>query len=61
MIGDSDADVEAGRAAGCRTVLVEHPGSTHKRSGDLAADLTAGDLTQAAIAILGQEAVSSTP
>ena len=31
MIGDTDADVEAGKAAGCRTVLVEHPGSAHKR------------------------------
>ena len=25
MIGDTDIDVEAGRAAGCRTVLVENP------------------------------------
>ena len=27
MVGDSDIDVEAGRAAGCRTILVEHPDS----------------------------------
>jgi D-glycero-D-manno-heptose 1,7-bisphosphate phosphatase len=32
MVGDTDADVEAGRAAGCRTVLIEHPASAHKRS-----------------------------
>lgn len=31
MIGDTDADVQAGAAAGCRTVLIEHPGSAHKR------------------------------
>jgi D-glycero-D-manno-heptose 1,7-bisphosphate phosphatase len=32
MIGDSDADVLAGQAAGCRTVLLEHPPSAHRRS-----------------------------
>ena len=32
MIGDTDADVRGrARAPGCRTVLVEHPGSAHKR------------------------------
>jgi histidinol-phosphate phosphatase family protein len=31
MVGDTDGDVEAGSAAGCRTVLVETPGSVHKR------------------------------
>lgn len=44
MIGDTDADMIAGDAAGCRTVLVETPGSHHKRegrelSGERAADL----------------------
>jgi D-glycero-D-manno-heptose 1,7-bisphosphate phosphatase len=34
MVGDTDADVGAGRAAGCRTLLIEHPGSAHKRTGD---------------------------
>ncbi len=33
MLGDTDSDVAAGRAAGCRTVLIEHPGSAHKRAG----------------------------
>lgn len=33
LIGDSDVDVLAGRAAGCRTVLVEEPRSAHRRSG----------------------------
>ena len=31
MVGDTDSDMAAGRAAGCRTVLVEMPGSAHKR------------------------------
>ena len=31
MIGDSDVDAEAGRAAGCRTILVENPRSAHRR------------------------------
>jgi D-glycero-D-manno-heptose 1,7-bisphosphate phosphatase len=33
MVGDSDGDIEAGQRAGCRTVLVEHPGSAHRRIG----------------------------
>jgi D-glycero-D-manno-heptose 1,7-bisphosphate phosphatase len=33
MIGDTDSDLAAGAAAGCRTVLVENPASAHKRSG----------------------------
>jgi D-glycero-D-manno-heptose 1,7-bisphosphate phosphatase len=36
MVGDSDGDVEAGQRAGCQTVLIEHPGSAHRRSGTLA-------------------------
>jgi D-glycero-D-manno-heptose 1,7-bisphosphate phosphatase len=35
MIGDSDEDVLAGQAAGCRTVLLEHPPSAHRRSGSV--------------------------
>jgi D-glycero-D-manno-heptose 1,7-bisphosphate phosphatase len=35
MIGDSDTDVIAGARAGCRTALVEHPGSPHRRGGEL--------------------------
>lgn len=34
MVGDGDADVGAGRAAGCRTILVEHPGSAHRRGAE---------------------------
>jgi len=52
MVGDSDSDVEAGRRAGCRTVLIEHPGSAHRRSGSVRPDLHASDLRDAA-AMLG--------
>jgi D-glycero-D-manno-heptose 1,7-bisphosphate phosphatase len=45
MVGDTDADVAAGRAAGCRTALIEYPGSQHKRSGGARADLRASSLT----------------
>jgi D-glycero-D-manno-heptose 1,7-bisphosphate phosphatase len=53
MVGDSDSDVEAGRRAGARTVLIEHPGSAHRRRGTAAPHRTAGDLAGAAKAILG--------
>jgi D-glycero-D-manno-heptose 1,7-bisphosphate phosphatase len=55
MIGDTDADVLAGAAAGARTVLVEHPPSAHKRTGASAPTLRAGDLREA-VAALGDEA-----
>lgn len=47
LIGDSDVDVEAGRAAGCRTVLVEDPRSSHRRHG-ATADARAADVLEAA-------------
>lgn len=48
MIGDSDADVAAGRAAGTRTLLVEHPGSAHRRDGTANPDAHARNLLEAA-------------
>jgi len=48
MIGDSCIDVEAGRAAGCRTVRVQDP----DEPGDDRADLTARSLADAADQIL---------
>jgi D-glycero-D-manno-heptose 1,7-bisphosphate phosphatase len=54
MVGDTDADVGAGRAAGCRTLLVEHPGSDHKRLGGIRPDLRAADLTGAVDLLLGE-------
>lgn len=53
MVGDTDADVAAGRAAGCRTALIENAGSAHKRHGAGEENLTAADLPQAVAAILG--------
>ncbi len=53
MIGDTDADVAAGHAAGCRTILLEHPGSAHKRSTGAQPELLAADLAGAAPLLLG--------
>jgi len=47
MIGDTDADVIAGHAVGCRTILVETPGSDHKRIGPDTSDERAADLASA--------------
>jgi D-glycero-D-manno-heptose 1,7-bisphosphate phosphatase len=55
MIGDTDADVLAGRAARCRTALVGNPGSAHKRGAEVAPELVAGDLTGAVAEILRVE------
>ena len=52
FVGDADTDVQAGRAAGVKTVLVEHPGSAHRRTGAHVADVTATDLQQAVEAVL---------
>lgn len=41
MVGDTDADVAAGQAAGCRTLLIRHPASVHKRSQVSSADVVA--------------------
>jgi D-glycero-D-manno-heptose 1,7-bisphosphate phosphatase len=48
MIGDSDVDAEAGRAAGCRTILVENPRSAHRRGGAGRVDHRVRDLGRAA-------------
>jgi D-glycero-D-manno-heptose 1,7-bisphosphate phosphatase len=52
MIGDTDGDVAAGAAAGCRTVLIAAPGSRHKRSGTAQADVHVADVTAGVDAIL---------
>jgi D-glycero-D-manno-heptose 1,7-bisphosphate phosphatase len=54
MIGDTDSDVAAGAAAGCRTVLVEDLASSHKRSGGSKPDARAPDLDGAVECILGR-------
>jgi D-glycero-D-manno-heptose 1,7-bisphosphate phosphatase len=48
MIGDSDADAEAGRMAGCRTILVENPRSMHRRQVEGHADYRVRDVADAA-------------
>jgi D-glycero-D-manno-heptose 1,7-bisphosphate phosphatase len=53
MIGDSEDDVKAGRAAGCYTILVGSLGST------TAPDLVAADLASAARAILERSAAAA--
>jgi D-glycero-D-manno-heptose 1,7-bisphosphate phosphatase len=50
MIGDGDADIGAGRAAGCRTILVRHQGTRHRR-GHVTADVSVDDLPAAARAV----------
>lgn len=49
MIGDKPSDVAAGKAAGCRTILITSNGA---RNHDVAPDLIAPDLTSAARQIL---------
>jgi len=50
-IGDSDSDVEAGRAAGTRTILIG-VGTSHKRAKPVLATLRCDDLAEAIQAIL---------
>lgn len=57
MVGDTDGDVGAGRAAGCRTALIEYPGSAHKRIGDPYPDTIVPDLSAAASVILAGKVV----
>jgi D-glycero-D-manno-heptose 1,7-bisphosphate phosphatase len=47
MVGDTDADIGAGVAAGCSTVLVRHPGSVHKRLQVVSPDVAADSLADA--------------
>ncbi len=54
MLGDTDSDVLAGHAAGCRAVLIEHPGSTHKRAGIANPDLVASDLPDGVAQLLAE-------
>jgi D-glycero-D-manno-heptose 1,7-bisphosphate phosphatase len=57
MVGDTDVDVAAGRAAGCRTVLIEYPDSAHKRSGEERPDLLVADLPTGVAGILAAQGV----
>jgi D-glycero-D-manno-heptose 1,7-bisphosphate phosphatase len=57
MIGDTDADVVAGRSAGCKTVLVEHQGSAHKRGRGATPDAVVPDLGAATDIVLRPDGV----
>ncbi len=57
MVGDTDTDVQAGRAAGCRTILVEHSPSAHKRTAAVHPNAVVRDLTAAAEIILAAKGV----
>ena len=52
MVGDTDADILAGRAAGCRTVLILNPDSFHKRMQGVNADIVADSLANGASELL---------
>ncbi len=54
FVGDTDADMLAGAAAGCRTVLIVHPGSAHKRSSEVDPDLSASELSEAVAMLLAE-------
>lgn len=51
MVGDTDADVAAGIAAGCATMLLVYPGSVHKRLNGVSPDLVASSLADAAASL----------
>jgi D-glycero-D-manno-heptose 1,7-bisphosphate phosphatase len=51
LVGDADRDVEAGKRAGCRTILIANPSSQHRRSGLVEADEIARNLAEAAAII----------
>jgi D-glycero-D-manno-heptose 1,7-bisphosphate phosphatase len=57
MIGDTDSDVLAGRAAGCGTILLTHGPSRHKRTGAARPDLIAPNLEAAVSLLLKAQAV----
>jgi D-glycero-D-manno-heptose 1,7-bisphosphate phosphatase len=57
MVGDTSSDVMAGRAAGCRTLLLTHAPSAHKRVSSSEPDLSAADLSAASALLLSPGAL----
>ena len=51
MVGDTDTDIAAGQAAGCRTALIEYRATAHKRSSGVRPDLVVADLVDGAAKI----------
>jgi D-glycero-D-manno-heptose 1,7-bisphosphate phosphatase len=58
MLGDSDTDVAAGGAAGCRTMLIEYSGSAHKRSGEASPNLLVANLPAGVAQLLDSSPVN---
>jgi D-glycero-D-manno-heptose 1,7-bisphosphate phosphatase len=52
FIGDTTTDVQAGIAAGVRTILITNPRTQHKRSSAVQAEFVASDLEEAVNALL---------
>lgn len=52
IFGDGNADIGAGRTAGCRVALVEHPGTAHRRREHAPADVMGATLDAAARLVL---------
>jgi D-glycero-D-manno-heptose 1,7-bisphosphate phosphatase len=52
MLGDTDSDVMAAHAVGCGAVLIEHPGSAHKRAREARPDLVAASLADGVAQLL---------
>jgi histidinol-phosphate phosphatase family protein len=52
LVGDTDTDITAGRAAGVRPILIQNPASAHKRTVPEPALITAPDLPSAVDLIL---------
>ena len=61
MVGDSDSDTAAGRAAGLTTVLVESELGAHKRSGRPAPDARVADVTAAVELIVARRRTAVRP
>jgi D-glycero-D-manno-heptose 1,7-bisphosphate phosphatase len=62
MVGDILDDVEAGRRAGCRAVLLDNGGEDQWQAGEhRIPDLVARDLGEAAELILAADAISLSP
>jgi len=54
MLGDTDTDVGAGRAAGARTALIDYQPSGHKRTGGAEPDIFSPDIGAAVAQLLDQ-------
>ena len=56
LVGDKGRDCAAGRAAGCRTILIDRPGRRAPEGGeDPGGDFTASDLGEAAKIIVSRQ------